>query len=70
MAHRIIESKRLDSTETYMVIYIDSVVDLAEVAALRLRASIGSVAYTLAPIAIYHRGEQGWVDSNGQVVGS
>ena len=68
MAHRIINSKRLTTTEVYSEIYIDNVTDLAEVDTHRTDISIGSVAYTLAPIMIYHKTDEGWKDSNGTVV--
>ena len=68
--YQVISRVPATSDKEVYTIFIRDLTALAEIPeAIANRIASGSVAYTMAPIEIYHRDEGAWKDKAGTVVG-
>jgi len=67
---QITESKPVSKDKSYCTVFIEDLAVLGEIPQPVVDTfTPGSVAYTMAPIAVYHRVGNEWRDKNGTVVG-
>ena len=68
--YAVLESTRLSTGKNMCNVFISDVAALGEIPSFIVDAMApGSVAYTMAPIVIYHRDDGVWKDKTGTVVG-